>query len=174
MITLESSLRKRAIRAKRLALTWLFVAIILLVGICVYMPFASVTLLSRIKMFQVKVSAVEIATSNLTFKRPETKENIINRIEHPEMFTLVVMFFILLLSSLTGYLIGRSAFQEMMAAMRWNGIADAASIAGDNFPVFEKAVAIMVPTSRGMFGTDVISAGDMKLLTDFIKSIRGR
>lgn len=155
-MTLEFSLRRRATRSRYLALLWLSVAIIVLVGTYVSIPFvASRALLS--------VSA-SIHSNNTATTSPSEGQAL--------YFAMGMLLFGLSAIALACYFLGRNALIELEMAARSNGLADALCIAGGNMDTLEKASSLLVPRGRYSENSDALSKKERESMIELIKLLR--
>jgi|SRR6267378_1181667 len=136
-MTIEFSLRRRAIQARWFAIMWLSLAIIILVGS--YFSFPSVASKTLESISQIEGSTesdgnILVAGKAMFFQL--------------HTFALIILILCLSVVSFASYLLARTAFIELETAARFIGLADALCIAGDNFERLEKAATLLVPRSK--------------------------
>jgi hypothetical protein len=122
-MTLEFSLRRRAVRSRYMAILWLTLATTILVGTYVSLPLIAsrtITTFRNIELQPSGVRAVQPTADNKTAP-------------HIELYALGVLTLALLAISFACFLLGRTAFVEIELAARFAGLADAVCIAGDSF-----------------------------------------
>src|SRR5437899_6808224 len=141
-MTIELSLRRRAIHARCLAGLWLTAAILILVGTYISLPLLVRKTLSAI---------VEITGSTQGANTNSTHIVILS--------TLIAALSVV---SFACYLLCRSAFVEIELAARFSGLADALCIVGSDFEQLEKAVAIFVPKAKYLSVPEMFSVRDLK------------
>jgi hypothetical protein len=152
-MTIEHSLRRRATQSRYLALLWLSLAIVILVGTYISIPFiAGKTLVS--------------VSASLSLNGSGTTSTLEGQVFYCAMGLLV---FGLSAISFACFLLGRSAFFELEVAARSNGLADALCIAGGNLETLEKAANILVPKGKYMAIPDVLSRKDRESFVEILK-----
>jgi len=85
------------------------------------------------------------------------------------MGTLVLGLFAV---SFACFLLSRSAFIEIELAARFNGLADALCMAGNDLGQLEKAANFLVPKSKYLSVPEIFSAKDLKSLAEFAEQLR--
>lgn len=162
-MTIEFSLRRRATRSRCFAALWLSLAILILVGSYISLPsIASKTLQS--------VNQIEGSTQNSGSDSKETTVTAKNSFVQLHAFALIILTLCLAAVSFASYLLGRSAFIELELAARFNGLADALLIAGNDFGQLEKAVALLVPRTKYF---PELSEKNLETFLKIAKSVRG-
>jgi len=155
-MTIELSLRRRATQSRYLALLWLSLTIIILIGTYISIPLiAGNALLS--------VSATLNANSSGTTSPSE------GQVFYCAMGMLV---FGLSAIAFARFLLGRTAFIELEAAARSNGLADALCIADGNLEAFEKAANLLVPKGKYFSIPGVLSRKDREAFVEILKFLR--
>ena len=141
-MTIEVSLRRRARKARWLAVVWLVLAVASAIGACFALP-----LWARI--------AASLATSN-----------------HDSVLSVsfLLMGFIIIL--IVCYMLARSAFVEIELAARFNGLADALCISGNDFGQFEKAATVFVPKPKYLSAEGKFSSKEIQAIADVLKQLR--
>lgn len=148
-----------------MAIIWLSLAIVILVGSYTSLPYvADITLSS--------LSKIDGATQGtITSVKDDVKESK-SPIFQVHLFALVTLILGLSVILFACYLLGRSAFIEIELAARFSGLADALCIAGNDFGQLEKAAAILVPQPKFLSVPKTFSVGDLKPLTDVLKQLK--
>lgn len=155
-MTIELSLRRRATQSRCLALLWLSLAIIILVGTYISIPsIASKALVSVSVSMHTNSSG---PTSNMEM--------------HTFYFALVMIVFGLSAIAFACFLLGRSAFIELEVAARSNGLADALCVSDCSLESLEKAANILVPKGNYCAIPDILSKKDRESFIEFVKLLR--
>jgi hypothetical protein len=166
-MTIEFSLRRRAIQAKRRGAIWLSLALIILLGTYTSLPFVTgVTLRSTGEFNQVaqnsdkaKEGDVRIGPSEMSFL-------------NGRFLAVISLTFGVTIISFAAYLLGRSALIEMESSTRFSGLADAICVAGDDLEQFERAASICVPKTKLFSGSKLFSSKDLQSVADMVKQLR--
>jgi hypothetical protein len=164
-MTIELSLRKRALQARGVSIIFLSTAVLLLLSTYISLPFIADKTLDSINAFELHtVQSGSIAK--------DESSGIRKSFSGIHVFALTTMVLGVSAISLGCYLLGKGAFMEMERAGRLCGIADALCISGDSLEQFEKAVTLLVP--KGEFHTmkELFSADDLKSLAEILKPLR--
>jgi len=153
-MTIEYSLRRRAIHARRLAAVWMGIAVIILISTYASLPFI-------------------INKALIIIRTVEGQDPIDNGAAdiHMQYFILSIATIELMAVAFACYLLGRSAIIEIELSVRFNGLADALCLSGNNWEQFEKATLLMVPKTKHLTSKD-FSPKDYKWLIDILKSAR--
>ena len=155
-MTIELSLRRCATRSHYLAILWLSLAIILLVGAYISIPsIAGRTLVSINESLHTNGTGITTPIENQTF-----------------YYASGIIVLGLAVISFACFLLGRSAFFEFEMAARSNGLADALCITDGNMDVFEKAVTLLVPKGKYADISDVLSQKDRESFVEILKLLR--
>jgi hypothetical protein len=152
-MTLEYSLRRRARRARMMAVLWLSLATSILVITYISLP----------------VFANEVAGS---ISNIETKGSDPKAIPQMQLYTLGTLTLGVLTIAFSCFLLGRTAFVEIELAARFSGIADAFCIAGDDMAQLEKAVQLLVPSAKYLSVPGIFSVKDLQSITDLVKQVK--
>lgn len=160
-MTIEFSLRRRAIKARWLAAMWLSLAVIVL-GAC-YLSFPSMADETLKSVNQLESC---IASSGSGGNAIPEKSTIIQF----HVFAIIILVLCLFAVSFASYLLARTAFLELESAARLIGLADAICIAGDDFDKLEKAALLLVPTTKYF---PELSKKHLKAFLEIVKSARG-
>lgn len=155
-MTIELSLRRRATQSRCLALLWLSLAVIILVGTYLSIPFIA----SR-AFLAVSASA---PSNSIATTSPLDGQAF--------YWAMGMLLFGLFAISLSCYLLGRSALIELESAARLNGLADALCIAGANLETLEKASTLLVPRGRYSRSSDVLSRKEKESVIEIVKLLR--
>jgi len=156
-MTIEFSLRRRATQSRCLAALWLSLSVIILVGTYISLPLVVNKTLSSIIQIEGRSS--------------ETNSGVPVD-AHAQFLAIATLFLAVLAISFACFLLGRSAFVEIELAARFNGLADALCIAGNDFGQLEKAANLLVPKAKYLSVPEIFSAKDLSSLLDFIKEAR--
>lgn len=157
-MTIEFSLRRRAIQARCLAIVWLSVAILILIGTYISLPFMANKTLNLI---------VQIERENLLTNAGTATSG------HLFIFASLSLAFELVLVLFGCFLLSRSAFIEIELAARFIGLADAICIAGDDLDNLAKTVDLLVPKPKYLSIPEIVSLTDVKAIADIVKPSRG-
>lgn len=155
-MTIEHSLRQRATQSRYLALLWLSLAIVILVGTYISIPVIAGNAL------------VSVSTSLLA-NNSEITAPMERRVFYCAIGMLV---FGLSAISFVCFLLGRNAFLELEAAERLNGLADALCIADGSLESFKKAADLFVPKSKYFAIPDALSQKDRDAFVEILKVLR--
>jgi hypothetical protein len=140
-----------------LAALWLSLSVIILVGTYISLPLVVNKTLSSIIQIEGRSS--------------ETNSGVPVD-AHAQFLAIATLFLAVLAISFACFLLGRSAFVEIELAARFNGLADALCIAGNDFGQLEKAANLLVPKAKYLSVPEIFSAKDLSSLLDFIKEAR--
>lgn len=162
-MTIEFSLRRRAKRSRYMAIVWLSLATIILVGTYVSLPIIANRTLITIKNVEPNTSTVTTGAAKPTND---------NKMPHTELYTLGILTLALLTIGFASFLLGRTAFVEIELAARFVGLADALCIAGDNFDQLEKAANLLAPSTKYLSVPEIFSPKDLGSLVDILKQLR--
>lgn len=133
MANLESSLRSRASRAKYSSAVCLSLSVVTLIFAYISLPWFIDKALFSIVSFEIDVSTVTIATSNDLYIR---------------VFSIAVLFVGIAAIAFACYLLSRFAFIQLELSVRFNGLADALCICGNDLALFDKASIIFAPKTK--------------------------
>jgi hypothetical protein len=137
-------------------------AIIILVGSYISLPaIAGKTLQS--------VNQIEGSPPSAGGDGKDTPVGLKNSFAQLHAFALIILALCLVAVSFASYLLGRCAFVELELAARFNGLADALLIAGDNFEQLEKAASLLVPRPKYF---PELSEKSLKTFLDIVKNLR--
>lgn len=161
-MTIELSLRRRALQARCFAAMWLILAIIILVGCYISLPSIASETLKSLNQIEGSMESVgsdgkALVTGNVLFI-------------HLHIFALIILILCLSVVSFASYLLARTAFIELESAARFIGLADAICIAGDNFEQLEKAATLLVPKAKYF---PEMSEKNLKTFLEIVKNVRG-
>jgi len=162
-MTLEFSLRRRAKRARYMAVFWLTLATVILVGTYISLPLiASNTLnATHIREMESYGSTGPIARPN-----PDISAS------HIEFYAIGILALGLLAVFFACFLLGRTAFVEIELAARFAACADALCLAGDSFDRLEKAANLLMPEAKYLSVPDIFSIKDLGSVVDVVKGLR--
>jgi len=155
-MTIELSLRRRARQSRYLAILWLSLTIVILVGTYISIPFISSNAL-------LAVGASLSTNSSGTTLQMEG---------HTFYFAIVMIAFGLSAIAFACFLLCRTAFIELESAARSNGLADALCIADNNFEALEKAASLLVPKGKYLAFPDVLSRQERAAFVEILKILR--
>jgi len=150
-MTIEFSLRRRAVRSRYMAILWLSLATLILVGTYISLPL---------------IASRTIATFR------DIQPTADNKAPHIELYALGVVTLALLAIGFACFLLGRTAFVEIELAARFAGLADAVCIAGDSFDHLEKAANLLVPGTKYLSVPEIFSTKDLGSVLQVLKEIR--
>jgi hypothetical protein len=155
-MTIELSLRRRATQSRCLAILWLSLAIVILVGTYISIPsIASQALLSFSASLNTNSSGTTSPVEGQAF-----------------YCAMGMLVFGLSAISFACFLLGRSAFIELEVAARSNSLADALCIADGNLEAFEKAVNLFVLKDKCFAVSDVFSRKGRESFVEILKLLR--
>jgi hypothetical protein len=160
-MTIEFSLRRRAVRARWYAVAWLVLAITILIGSYLSLPVIASGTLNSINQIESQSTGVEAGSANLeklTFV-------------HLHIFALIILILCLAVVSLASYLLARTAFVEFDSAARFTGLADAICISGGDFAQLEIAASLFVPRTKSF---PEISEKSLKAFLDAAKDSQAK
>jgi hypothetical protein len=146
-----------------MAIVWLILATVILVGTYVSLPLIANNTLLTVKNVEPRSSAVTNSTA------PPITES---KMPHTELYTLGILTLALLAICFASFLLGRSAFVEIELAARFVGLADALCIAGDNFDQLEKAAALLMPETKYLSVPEIFSTKDLGSVMEVLKQLR--
>jgi len=163
-MTIELSLRRRAIQCRYFAILWLSLAVIILVGTYFTLPYIAGKTLDSVNQIE---RGIAHGDSTKTAQSSEDKSFL-----SLHVFALTTLALGMVAISCACYLLGRCAFMELDSAERARAMADALCISGNDFPTFEKAVSFLVPKSQFLSNSKLISAEDLKDFAEVLKKVR--
>ena len=158
-MTLEFSLRLRAKRSRYMAVVWLVLATVILIGTYISLPRIARTTLTS-------VHAIEEPKSSTTQPPISSQQT------HSELYSIGVLTLALLAVLFACFLLGRTAFVEIELAARFVGLADALSVAGENLEKLGVAANILVPGTKYLSVPEIFSTKDLTSVVDVIKELR--
>lgn len=158
-MTIEFSLRRRAIQARYFAIMWLGLAIIVLIGSYISFPSIAGKTLQSVTQIEgsTELDGSSLVTGKAMFFQLHT-------------FALIILVLCLSVVSFASYLLARTAFIELETAARFIGLADALCIAGDDFDQLEKAASLLVPRSKYF---PEATEKQLNKFLEIVKSVRG-
>jgi hypothetical protein len=155
-MTIELSLRRRATQSRCLALLWLSLAIIILVGTYISIPsIASKALVSVSASLHTNISGPTSPVEMQAF-----------------YCAMGMIVFGLSAIAFACFLLGRSAFIELEVAARSNGLADALCISDGSLESLEKAANLLVPKGKYFAIPDILSRKDRESFIEIVKLLR--
>ena len=161
-MTIEFSLRRRAKRARHMAVFWLGLATIILVGTCISLP-------------HIAKGTLNVAHATVTNpEEPKTSvaQNPSSSATHNEVYAIGVLSLSLASACFACFLIGRTAFVEIELAARFVAFADALCLAGDNVDQFEKFANILLPGTKYLSVPEIFSIKDLDSVVELVKQLR--
>jgi len=163
-MTIEYSLRRRATQSRWLAIGWLSLAIVILMGTYISLP----TVASRTLIF---AGQIETPVSDKTNAAVTSKAEG-GTLVHVRLYAVTIVALGLAIVAFACFLLGRTAFIEIEMAARLNGLADALCIAGDNFERLEKAALVLVPQPGYLSIPEFFSANTRESFLEVVKALR--
>ncbi len=157
-MTIEFSLRRRAKRARYMAILWLSLATLILVGTYISLPLIANSTLSTFNSTERQSSEARANPAQPTAD---------GRSPHIELYGIGVLALGLLAICFACFLLGRTAFVEIELAARCGGFADALCLAGENFDQLEKAANLLVPGTKYLSVPEIFSTKDLGRLWKF-------
>jgi hypothetical protein len=154
-MTIELSLRRRAMQSRLLAVFWLTLATIILVGASLSLPHVATDMLNSIG----KDDGL-LPTSNAVVKADDQHEKI--TLPHAQVFVMVTVGLGFFGITLISFLLGRASLFEMALAARHSGLADALCIVGSDIDELEKAASFIVPKPKHLSVPEILSEKDIK------------
>ena len=148
-----------------MAVLWLTVATIILVGTYVSLPFVANRALGTIHTMELESSAQRAVT---------TQPPVDTKSPHIEFYAIGVLSLSLLAICFACFLLGRAAFVEIELSARFAAFADALCVAGDNFERLEKAANLMLPGTRYLSVPEIFSTKDLHSLVEVIKAVKSK
>jgi hypothetical protein len=163
-MTIEFSMRRRALQSRLLAALWLSVAVVIL--LCTYftLPILANKIASSIGQ-ATSSKAPQITTESSEAANGKSGVT-------PPVYTVIALALELFAVSFAGFLLGRAAFVEIELSARLTGFADALCLAGDDFERLEKAASILMPGTKYLSVPEIFSTNDLKSLLDVLKEVR--
>jgi hypothetical protein len=162
-MTIEFSLRRRAERARYMAVVWLMLATLILVGTYISLPLIANKTLSAIHTMEMESTGLQAAVTQAT---------IATKAPHIELYAIGVLTLSLLAVGFACFLLGRTAFVEIELAARFAACADALCLAGENFEQFEKAINLLSPGTKYLSVPEIFSVKDLNSVVDVLKQLR--
>lgn len=155
--TIEQSLRNRASKARYTAMFCIALAILILLGYYVSLPWFTAKILTVAIDFESQLLQVGFNDSTDTYVR---------------LFSAFLLVFSVLIVLIAAFLLSRIAFIEMELTVRFNGLADALCISGKDFSQLEKAAALLAPKTKyvsDVFSTKYVSSAVAECLKQIKK-----
>jgi hypothetical protein len=162
-MTIEFSLRQRAKRARYMAVIWLTLATLILVGTYISLPLIANNTLNAIHN-----TGMESSGS----KTPTAQPAVAAQASHFELYSVGVLALSLIAVCFACFLLGRTAFVEIELAARFVGLADALCIAGENLDQLEKAANLLVPGTKYLSVPEIFSTKDLSSVVQILKELR--
>jgi hypothetical protein len=162
-MTIEFSLRQRAKRARYMAVIWLTLATLILVGTYISLPLIANNTLNAIH---------NTGTESSGSKTSPAQPAVAAQTSHFELYSVGVLALSLLAICFACFLLGRTAFVEIELAARFVGLADALCIAGENLDQLEKAVNLLVPGTKYLSVPEIFSTKDLSSVVQILKELR--
>jgi hypothetical protein len=163
-MTIEFSLRRRASRARHMAIVWLTLATVILAGTYVSLPLIANSMIRTIS----SVSAQQ-PESKVSPTQPAESKN-----THVEIYAIGIVALGLLAVCFACFLFGRTAFVEIELAARFGGLADALCLAGEDFGQLERAAGFLVPGTKYLSVPEIFSTKDLSSVVDILKELRAK
>ncbi len=162
-MTIEFSLRQRAKRARYMAVFWLTLATLILVGTYISLP-----LIANNTLNAIHDTGMESSGSKTSPAQPA----VATQASHFELYSVGVLALSLLAVCFACFLLGRTAFVEIELAARFVGLADALCIAGENLDQLEKAANLLVPGTKYLSVPEIFSTKDLSSVVQILKELR--
>ena len=143
-MTIELSLRRRAVRARFLAILWLCLVAAILTATYISLPALAGKLLAS-------VTTITGASPKTDTTAKDSAQLVAKPAVTPQVFTLTSLALGVFAVSFGCYFLSKTALIELESASRLTGLADALCVAGSDFAKFEKAVALLVPKAGGTY-----------------------
>ncbi|MCX5632835.1 MAG: hypothetical protein NTW93_04050 [Phycisphaerae bacterium] len=156
-MTIEFSLRRRATRSRYLAALWLSLSVIILIGTYISLPLVVNKTLSSIIQIEGQTSGIN---SSVTVDA------------HVQFLAIATLVLGLFAISFACFLLSRSAFVEIELAARFNGLADALCIAGNDFGQLEKVANLLMPKAKYLSVPEIFSTKTLSSVANVIKEAR--
>jgi hypothetical protein len=164
-MTIEFSLRRRATQARCLGILWLSLTTLILLTAFVSLP----TMVARTAT---SVNSLNIPNSEAAAIPKSDGADGRSTFTSVQLFAMVTVVLGLCAVSLACFFLGRVACMEIELAARFNALADALCLAGDDFGQLERAALIVVPKSKYPSAPDLFSLKDIKAVADVVKPLR--
>jgi hypothetical protein len=155
-MTIEFSLRRRANQSRYLAVLFVTVAVLILVGTYISLPLIVSRSLGSV--------AATINTNG------NTTASISGGLAL--YCGLGIILFGVTGIAFACYLLARSAFAELELSARATSIADALCISGGSFESLEKAINVLLPSGGQIGSARVLSSNDMESIIELVKLLR--
>jgi hypothetical protein len=146
-----------------MAVFWLTLATLILVGTYISLPVIANHTLSAIHAMEMESSASKTAM---------TQPAVDAKGPHVELYAIGVLSLSLLAVCFACFLLGRTAFVEIELAARFAAFADALCLAGENFDQLEKAANLLLPGTKYLSVPEIFSTKDLDSLADIVKALR--
>jgi len=160
-MTLEFSLRRRAQLASYMAVVWLALATVILVGTYASLPIVANRVLGAIHTMEMESNASRPAAAQPS---PDAKA--------PQLYAIGVLALGLLAICFACFLLGRAAFVEIELSARFAAFADALCLSGDSIERLEKLANLMLPGTKYLSVPEIFSTKDLDSLTEVIKAVK--
>lgn len=154
-MTIEFSMRRRAAQSRYLAILWLSLAVVILVGTYTSIPMVAQKI-SR------SIATSESSASVSSDERMPT---------HIQVYTVGTLALGLLVVSFACFLLGRSALVEIELAARFNAFADALCISGGDVVLLEKFANILMPNTKYLSDPELLPLKDVGSLVELMKQL---
>jgi hypothetical protein len=163
-MTIEFSLRRRAMLARCRGVFWLGLAVVILTFTYFSLPTVSGRVLSSIS----SIEGLSDSGPNAATDSKSTEKSFANL----HLFSLMTLVLGIFAVSFGCYLLGKVAFMELESAGRLCGAADVLCLVGSDFGQLEKAATLLVPKGQFRSAQNQISSEDLKTLTELVKKFR--
>jgi hypothetical protein len=164
-MTLEYSLRLRAKHSRYMAVVWLALATLILVG--TYFSLPSIANKTFRAIHSSEAQAAETKTSG-------AQVNVDTKASHAELYAVGVLALSLFAICFACFLLGRTAFVEIELAARSVAFADALTLAGENFDQLERVANLMLPGTKYLSVPEIFSTKDLGTVVELLKQLRAK
>lgn len=166
-MTIELSLRRRAAKARLLAMLWLGLAVAILVCTYCSLPAVAGLTVNAISNIQTNI----IYDGSLGHRNGASLET--KSFDDLNIFAFTTLVLGVAAISFACYLLGKFAIIELESAERLRAVADALCVSGNDFEQLAKAVSLLAPKSQtGSSDSKFISTDDLKTLAEILGKLR--
>jgi hypothetical protein len=148
-----------------MAVFWLSLATLILVGTYISLPLVANSTFSAVHRMEFESPGPKMSITQATGEIGSLRV---------EVYTLGVLALSLLAVCFACFLLGRTAFVAIELAARFAAFADALCIAGENFDQLEKATNLLLPGTKYLSVPDIFSTKDLGSLVDILKELRSK
>jgi len=163
-MTIELSLRRRALQSRMTALILFGIVLLVLVKSYYSIPFLAVETLKA-------TQEISIAGGESRPTTADKEQDAKNHSGGVPLFSVGALALGVSTIAFCAYLLGKGGFIELESARRLDGLADALCLCGGDFSRLEKAAEIFVPVGK-YSAPENTAVDDLKALAEIVDKIR--